>query len=191
MFSGIVTHLGKLVRKNSSILWFEADKSLVRNLGKGTSISINGVCLTVLAKPKGNLFSVQVMPETEKRTMLGALKIGGIVNLELPITPNTFLSGHLVQGHVDGVGIIKDIKPKGNSYIIKIGLPINLSKYIIKKGSISVNGIALTVIDISKTYFTVGIIPYTWTNTMLHKAKVGDSVNIEVDMIAKYVESLL
>lgn len=114
-----------------------------------------------------------------------------MVNLELPATPTTLLSGHIIQGHIDGVAKLVNITKQENSYILKFSLPTNLAKYLAKKGSIAVNGISLTVIEAGKEFFTVGIVPYTWDNTTLKNIETGDSVNIEVDILAKYIEKLL
>ena len=110
--------------------------------------------------------------------------------MELPVTPQTFLSGHIVQGHVDGIGTLVDIKQQKNSRLLTVKIPLELNKYIVEKGSIAVNGISLTVISIEETYFTVGIIPYTWEYTMLHCIKIGDAMNIELDILGKYIEKL-
>ncbi len=191
MFTGIITNLGKLEKRTESIYTFRAAKEFVQKMEEGTSVSVNGVCLTVNAAPIEELFSIEVMPETQKKTMLGEIQTGDTVNLELPVTPNTFLSGHIVQGHVDAVGEITNTKQEDNSYILTITLSKNLTKYIVAKGSITVNGISLTVIEAGADFFTIGIIPYTWENTMLHTVKKGDSVNIEVDVLAKYLEKLV
>lgn len=191
MFTGIITHMGKLKHKNDSIFTFAADTSLIKKLDTGTSIAVNGVCLTVLEKPNGDTFAIEVMPETIKRTTLGDLKQDAIVNLELPATADTFLSGHIVQGHVDAKVKILDIQQDGNSHIFTFALPKEVSKYVVDKGSITINGISLTVIKANKDSFTVGIIPHTWKHTMLHSTKIGDYVTIETDVFAKYVERLL
>lgn len=190
MFTGIITHLGKILEKTDTRLVIEPEKGLLDKFEKGLSVSIDGICLTVIDYNK-KTFAIDFMPETAKKTNIGQLKIGDTVNLELPSTGSTFLSGHVVQGHVDGVGTIQSITQEGNSYLFVFNLPKDLAKYIVPKGSISVNGISLTVIDISDDSFSVGIIPHTWERTMLHTAKRGDSVNIEVDVIAKYIEKLL
>lgn len=189
MFTGIITHLGRLQSKEGAVFTFAASPSLYRKISKGTSIAVNGACLTVLRKSR-QTFSVEIMPETQNRTMLGSLQVKNLVNLELPVTAETFLSGHVVQGHVDGVGAITKIVRQGNSKILTINIPKSLAKYVANKGSVAVNGISLTVISAKPTYFTAGIIPYTWTHTMLHRAKVGDKVNLEVDILAKYLEKL-
>ncbi len=191
MFTGIVTHLGKLQKKEKSVFTFVADDGFVKSLDAGMSVSVNGVCLTVLEKPYDGSFSVEVMPETEKKTNMRYLNDGDLVNLELPATPTTFLSGHIVQGHVDAVAKITDIQPDGNSYLFTFAIPEAISKYIVAKGSIAVNGISLTVIEVKDTSFSVGIIPHTWKNTMLHTAQKGEYGNIEVDVLAKYVEKLV
>jgi len=190
MFTGIITHLGKVKEKTATRLVIEPEKGLLDKFEKGLSVSIDGICLTVVDYNK-KTFSIDFMPETAKKTNIGQLTVGSTVNCELPSTGSTFLSGHVVQGHVDGVGVIKSITPDGNSYLFVFTLPKDLSRYIVPKGSISVNGISLTVIDISDESFSVGIIPHTWDRTMLHTAKIGDKVNIEVDVLAKYIEKLI
>lgn len=191
MFTGIITHLGKFQRKEGSRFTFSASRSLLQQLTTGASIAVNGICLTVLKKPVRETFSVEIMPETEKKTNLGTLQQRDIVNVELPATASTLLSGHIVQGHVDGVGKILSVKEEGNSYLFTFSLPAGLDNYLVEKGSIAINGISLTVITVTKKSFTVGIIPHTWKNTMLHTARVHDKVNLEVDVVAKYVEKLL
>jgi len=190
MFTGIITHLGKLRRVKQSNYTISSDRSLLAKLRKGESIAVNGICLTVAHKYKDS-FSVDCMPETKLKTNVKYLKAGDLVNLELPATANSFLSGHIVQGHVDGTGRLEIIKKQDNSHILKFSIPEKLSKYIVNKGSIAVNGISLTVIETGKDFFTVGIVPYTWRHTTLHTIKLGDYVNIEVDILAKYVEKLL
>jgi len=190
MFTGIITHLGKLTKKDRSTFTFDSDQSFCKKINIGASVAINGVCLTVIQKSK-SFFSVEVMPETLEKTILGLVKIGNLVNLELPATPTTILSGHIVQGHIDNTSKLLDMKLKGNSRMLKFSSPPALTKYIVNKGSIAVNGISLTVIEAKKNYFTVGIIPHTWNNTMLHTLKSGNLVNIEVDILAKYLERLI
>lgn len=191
MFTGIITNLGKFTRKDGSVLTFRADRVFCKKIYKGTSVAVNGVCLTVFEKPTNSSFSIEIMPETLNKTMLGYLKINDPVNLELPATPATLLSGHIVQGHVDGTAKLISITKNSNSHIFKFSAASSLLRYISTKGSIAVNGISLTVIKTAKNYFTVGIIPYTWDNTMLSTIKAGDRVNIEVDILAKYVSRLL
>lgn len=190
MFTGIVENLGKLQSKQGAVFTFAAAPAFCRKFSTGTSIAVNGACLTVVEK-HDKTFAVEIMPETQNRTMLGKLRINDLANLELPVTAETFLSGHIVQGHIDGVGMIKKVVPRGNSKILHISIPRSLAKYLANKGSIAVNGISLTIISAKPSYFTVGIIPYTWTHTMLHRVKISNKVNIEVDILAKYLEKLL
>ena len=189
MFTGIISHLGKVKSFQNSQLSVRVVRSLIKQVKNGDSVAVNGVCLTVIDK-RADLFQVEVMPETLKRTALGGLKSGDIVNLELAMKAADRFAGHIVQGHIDGVATVKSIKQKGNSRLFTFEVPKQLGRYIVEKGSIAVNGISLTVIDASNKTFTVGIIPYTWRHTMLSSAKVGDRVNIEVDILAKYLEKL-
>jgi riboflavin synthase len=191
MFTGIITHLGVVSETTTSTLAIETPKDLHNKLSLGTSISVNGICLTVTEIQKPNLFTIDFMPETAKKTTIQYLHTGDKVNLELSATPETFLAGHLVQGHVDGISEVLHIEKEGNSFIFTFSLDKSLSKYVVNKGSVTINGISLTVIEETDTQFTVGIIPHTWDNTMLHTLKVGNFVNIEIDVIAKYVEKLL
>lgn len=190
MFTGIITNLGRVVNKTKTSLIIKTDKDFLTGLEKGASVAIDGICLTVVTYNK-NSFEVNVMPETANRTNIQYLQSGNLVNLELPTTANSFLSGHIVQGHIDGTAKLQNIIHQKNSHILKLSIPNSLSKYIVEKGSIAVNGISLTVIAVAKGYFTVGIIPHTWAKTVLQTIKVGDFVNIEVDILAKYVEKLL
>ncbi|MBI2335130.1 riboflavin synthase [Candidatus Daviesbacteria bacterium] len=180
MFTGIITNLGKVITKTNQTLTISTTGKFLSKLKKGTSISVNGICLTVVNITTQD-FAVNLMPETIRRTNITK---ADLVNLELPVTPQSFLSGHLVQGHIDGIGKIEQI----TSQSLKVALKPNLARYLIDKGSVSVNGIALTVIKAGKNYFTVGIIPHTFTQTNLHTLKKGGYVNIEVDILAKYVK---
>lgn len=190
MFTGIITHTGTVADKTRNTLAIHAERDILRTLKKGESIAVNGMCLTVTAKT-GNSFSADVMPETFKRTNFGTLTNGDSVNLELPATPKTFLSGHIVQGHVDAVGIVNGIKKDGNQFTLSISIPRQLSRYISSKGSITVNGVSLTVIGAKPGGFSVGIIPHTWESTMFRALKPKAEVNIEVDVLAKYLEKLI
>lgn len=190
MFTGIISHLGKVVEKTNNRLIIETESELINKLHNGISVAVSGICLTVVSYDK-NSFVIDFMPETAKKTNIQYLQNNCLVNLELPATIETFLAGHMVQGHVDEVGKIIDIKHVDNSRLFTFKISKKISKYIVEKGSIAVNGISLTVIDIKDDYFTVGIIPHTWNKTMLHSANAGDSVNLEVDVIAKYLEKLL
>jgi riboflavin synthase len=190
MFTGIITHLGKVKEKSSTKLVITADKDLLDKVTMGMSIAVDGICLTAVSYDDTS-FAIEYMPETADKTNIQTLAIGSLVNLELPATSETFLAGHIVQGHVDAVGEIMSITNEGNSRLFKIKIAKDIGNYIVEKGSITVNGISLTVIDVTDAYFTVGIIPHTWERTMLHTAKEGDIVNLEVDVLAKYLEKLL
>lgn len=190
MFTGIITNLGEIINIKKDSLTVKTKRNFTGRLSRGDSVSLNGVCLTIMNLAK-NSFKVDIMPETNIRTNLGEVKVGDLVNLELPVTPKSFLSGHILQGHIDGVSKLINIKKQGNSHILKFLISKALSKYIVEKGSIAINGISLTDIKIKDNYFTIGIIPYTWDKTMLHTLKLGDFVNVEVDILAKYLERLL
>ena len=136
-------------------------------------------------------FNFQLHAGNIKKTNIQYLQPGDIVNLELSVTSETLLAGHFVQGHVDGVSRILNVQEDGNSHILTLAIDQSLSKYVVNKGAIAVNGISLTVIETQNTQFTVGIIPHTWKHTMLHTVKVGDVINVEVDVLAKYVEKLI
>lgn len=189
MFTGIVTHLGKVSKKEKKTLAIKASQDFLSKITKGTSISINGICLTVTDIHK-YYFAIDFIPETENRTNIKYLQSNDLVNLELPATPASFMSGHIVQGHIDEVSTLLDIKVSDNSRILKFSASPTITKYLAAKGAVAINGISLTVIEVEKNYFTVGIIPYTWNNTILKTIKTGDFVNIEVDILAKYLEKL-
>ena len=190
MFTGIIENLGTIVNKNEKRLEIKADGSFMKKISEGLSISINGICLTVVSFDQ-KFFLVDFMPETEKKTNIGSLKMGDVVNLELPATPETYLSGHIVQGHVDTTAKLEKISGKGNSRILEFSIPGELTKYLGQKGSIAINGISLTIISVKENIFNVGIIPHTLENTNLKYLQPGGLVNIEVDVLAKYVEKLL
>jgi len=190
MFTGIITHIGTVSSKTKTGFVVKTAPDFLRKIENGTSVAVDGICLTVTNYRK-NSFDVDVMPETVQRTNVQYLHSGNLVNLELPMTAQTFLSGHIVQGHIDGVAILKEIVEQGNSRLLKFWISPALAKYIVEKGSITVNGISLTVIKAEKNYFTVGIIPHTWNKTMLYTIKVGATVNIELDILAKYIKKLI
>lgn len=190
MFTGIISHTGTFQQRQNGIFVFSVHPSFLKRIEKGTSVAVNGVCLTV-ENTENNMFSVNIMPETIKKTMLGTLKKNGVVNFELPVTPQTFLSGHIVLGHVDTIGKIEKIEQEKQSRIATVSIPQKFSRYIVEKGSIAVNGVSLTIIDAKETSFSVGIIPYTWNHTMFHTLSVHTPVNVEIDILAKHVEKLL
>ncbi|MFA6376245.1 MAG: riboflavin synthase [Candidatus Paceibacterota bacterium] len=190
MFTGIITNLGKIAEITGAKLVVETDADFVDELGNGASVAVNGICLTVVTQDQ-KTFTLDFMPETMARTNLKHSQPGDTVNLEMPAMPNSFLAGHIVQGHVDGIAQLQSITDAGNSRILKFSVPETLSKYIVEKGSIAINGVSLTVIEAKKDCFTVGIIPHTWDQTMFHAFKNGDFANIETDVLAKYIEKLI
>ena len=190
MFTGIITDTGIVSKASHTRLSVSARPALVKALTRGASIAVDGACLTVVAKGK-NSFSADIMGETMQRTNLGYLKAGHGVNLELPATAASFLSGHIVQGHVDGVGTVERIQKKSADRVLAIGIAPALTRYIVPKGSVTINGISLTVIGGGKKNFSVGVIPHTWSATMLRDLAAGARVNIEVDVLAKYIEKVI
>ncbi|AZS70727.1 riboflavin synthase [Streptomyces lydicus] len=193
MFTGIVEELGEVVAVEDlgDASRFRLRGPVVTEDAKhGDSIAVNGVCLTVVETADGE-FTADVMAETLKRSSLGALAAGSRVNLERPMALGGRLGGHLVQGHVDGTGTILERTPGEHWEIVKIALPAALSRYVVEKGSITVDGVSLTVVDAADDYFTLSLIPTTLALTTLGIKKAGDPVNLEVDVLAKYVERLL
>lgn len=190
MFTGIIKNLGKIAELTDTKLTVETDADFVDELDSGASVAIDGICLTVVKQGK-NSFTVEVMPETVNRTNLKYLPAGSPVNLEMPAMPQSFLAGHIVQGHVDGIAQLRSITNDANSRVLDFSIPETISKYIVEKGSVAINGVSLTVIVAGSDHFTVGVIPHTWGQTMFHAFKIGDYANIEVDILAKYIEKLI
>lgn len=195
MFTGIIVELGKIheiqkLAQGARLKVFS--KKLIDNSNIGDSISVNGVCLTICEIDKSkSIISFDVSHETLQKTTLGELKKDEYVNLEPALTLNTRLGGHLVSGHVEGVGRIRKIEKIGNDLKIEIEAPEEILKYCIKKGSITVDGISLTIVDILSDSFTVVVIPHTASMTTIGVKKIGDKVNLESDIIAKYVEKFV
>ncbi|MCD0450905.1 riboflavin synthase [Actinocorallia sp. API 0066] len=193
MFTGIVEELGEIVSKTegpeSAVLAIRGPL-VTSDASHGASIAVNGVCLTVVDL-KEDVFTADVMRETLERSSLGALTPGDGVNLERPVRLADRLGGHLVQGHVDGVGRITERIPAEKWEIVRVSLPADLSRYVVEKGSITVDGISLTVVEAAADSFTVSLIPTTLELTTLGRKVVGDPVNLEVDVVAKYVERLI
>jgi riboflavin synthase len=190
MFTGIIQDIGKVesaMKREGNLVMLIRSVALSSSLEIGASVSINGACQTVTELHK-NGFVVEAIAETLEKTNLGDLKAGSDVNLELPLTPQSLLDGHLVQGHVDCTGKISMISPQSGSVIYSIEYPGEFDKYLIEKGSIAVDGISLTVIKTVPGNFDIAIIPHTLKKTILAQKKVGDKVNLEFDMIAKYIE---
>lgn len=193
IFTGIIQEKGKFLRKfkgnNKYQLEIEANEVL-KGLKKGDSIAVNGVCLTVVDFSE-NYFRADVMPVTLKNTNLNLLKNGDLLNLEASLRPSSSIGGHFVSGHVDSTAVVKNIKTENNAKIIKFELEEKSLKYIIPKGSIAVNGVSLTVMELGNTYFKVSLIPASWSQTNLSLLNKSDQVNIETDMLGKYVYKML
>ena len=193
MFTGIVEELGVvegIEQQDDAIRLTVRGAFVTTDASLGDSIAVNGCCLTV-AQRDGETFTADVMHETLSKTSLGALDIGSKVNLERAVTPTTRLGGHVVQGHVDGTGRVLRRTPSEHWEVVGIELPADLTRYLVPKGSITVDGISLTVVDVLESSITVSHIPETLARTTLGFKQPGDPVNLEVDVIAKYVERLL
>jgi len=194
VFTGIVEELGEIVAKEDLA---DAARFVIRgpvvtaDAGHGDSISVNGVCLTVVEVQAGGAFTADVMKETLDRSSLAGVGVGSRVNLERAAALNSRLGGHIVQGHVDGTGTVITRTPSEHWEVVRIALPRALSKYVVEKGSITVDGVSLTVSALSDDWFEVSLIPTTLELTTLGRAPVGTPVNLEVDVIAKYVERLM
>ncbi len=186
MFTGITEEIGRIALAESNGLVISASK-VIKEMEMGGSVAVNGVCLTVTGFTASS-FSVDVMPETLERTNLGRLGIGSELNLERPLTLGRPLGGHLVQGHIDDTGRVVSVTRDGEATIIKFETRPEIMHYIVTKGFIAVDGISLTVLDRDTGSFTVSTVGYTRKNTTLGDKRVGDLVNLEVDIIAKYVE---
>jgi riboflavin synthase len=193
MFTGLIEDVGKIgvlrIAKNSAVLEVKT-KLPLRAMPLGASVAVNGACLTVVKKTK-DVFMVDVSPETLQRTNLQSLAAGGLVNLEQPMRFQDRLGGHLVTGHVDGIGTITAIKPEGGFTVFRFHVPAIISSLLVAKGSVAVDGISLTVNDCRRDGFSVAIIPFTLQHTNLRVRRVGDKVNLETDLIGKYVQSFL
>jgi riboflavin synthase len=188
MFTGIVEEMGKVVDIKPPVMTLQG--KVTREGAKlGDSIAVNGVCLTVTSL-RGNRFTVDVSPETERRSNLGRLAKGSAVNLERPLAYGGRMGGHLVEGHVDGVGELISAVPERESFVYTFKTPRALSRYIVEKGFVAVDGISLTVIAERPSQFSVAVIPFTHEHTTLGAYGPGDLVNLEVDILAKYVERL-
>jgi len=191
MFTGIVEEVGRVVGVAELRLEVACGFG---DLGIGDSIAVNGVCLTVmeLADLGDEItFAAELSEETLARTSLGNLTVGSPVNLERPVPAGGRLGGHVVQGHVDGTGLVRSLEPQEGSVVMWIQAPGGLRRYLVEKGSVAVDGVSLTVASLQEGAFSVALIPHTLTSTTLHSKAPGDVVNLEVDILAKYVESLL
>ena len=192
MFTGLVEGIGEITEVNPAPagLRLRLSTSLASELADGDSLAVNGVCLTVVARD-GDGVHVDVSPETIRVTTLATARRGSIVNLERPLRADARLGGHFVQGHVDATGTVEHVRQDGESYWLTVMFPPSLAPYIVRKGSIAVNGVSLTVAGVDDRRFDVQIIPYTWTHTNFHAFKAGDIVNLECDILGKYVARAL
>ena len=188
MFTGIVEEVGRVTSAQSGKLTIAASDVLC-GMELGGSIAVNGVCLTITSFNTSS-FSVDIMQETLKQTNLGLLTVGDEVNLERPLTLEKLLGGHLVQGHVDDTGRVASILRDGGEMLVRFEAPPEVIHYIVKKGFIAADGISLTIVDFDTSSFQVSVVEYTQKHTNLGSRRVGDLVNLEVDIIAKYVERL-
>jgi riboflavin synthase len=192
MFTGLVADLGRIADVQRSAdgarVWVESQ--LAADLHEGDSVAVNGVCLTATGVGEG-AFQAEVMNETLRRSSLRDLQAGTEVNLELPLRATDRLGGHVMQGHVDGVGTIAGVQDDGFSRRVTVSAPSELMRYLVEKGSVAVDGVSLTVAELDYSSFTVSLIPETQQRTNLGRAEVGTRVNLEVDVLAKYVEKLV
>jgi riboflavin synthase alpha subunit len=188
MFTGLIESVGEVAEATAaasgSLLAIATP--LAADLAPGDSLAVNGVCLTVVSTAE-NRVRMHVSPETLRVTTLGALAPGSLVNLERPLRANALVGGHFVQGHIDGTGALDDVRQQGDSYWIAVSFPPDLAPLIVRKGSIAVDGISLTVASVEGGRFGVQIIPFTWTHTRLHSMRTGDPVNLESDILGRYV----
>ena len=193
MFTGIIEEIGKISSLEKSANGAKikiSTQGVTKDAKEGDSIAVNGVCLTAI-EITPNSFAADVSGETLNRSTLGNVKIGSKVNLERAATPSTRLGGHIVQGHVDARGKFLAAKQDGDFWTVRIGFPKEIAQYLVYKGSISVEGISLTIANLAEDYFEIAVIPKTWELTNLSALKSGDAVNLEADVIAKYVERIM
>ena len=196
MFTGIIEDVGEVleIKKDGDKIFYISTKINYQNLKIGSSISCNGICLTIIKKGKKNKkswFAISASKETLSKSNLNIAKIGSLLNLETSLKVGDELSGHLIFGHIDGKIKMKKKKNSGASLSLIFNMPPNLRNYITSKGSISINGVSLTINNVSKYFFDVNIIPHTLKSTNFNKIKIGELLNIEVDMIARYVSNYL
>lgn len=192
MFTGLIEDLGSVtaLERSENGTKLRIDTRLADRLQRGDSVAVNGVCLTAIDIRDGG-FAAQAMGETLRRSALGALEPGAQVNLELALRADGRLGGHVVQGHVDGTGVVSEIRGEGIARVLSIDTAPEVARYLVEKGSIAVNGVSLTVSALCEDGFEVSLIPETLTRTNLGSMTVGDRVNLEVDVLAKHVERLL
>jgi riboflavin synthase len=189
LFTGIAEEIGRVEHIQPGKLMIKANRVL-EGMQIGDSVNVNGACLTVTRFDAGS-FSVDIMPETVRRTNLGQLKVGDGVNRERALAFGGRLGGHIVQGHVDAVGRVTSIRWEGDTLVLEVEAPPEVMRYVVEKGFIAVDGLSLTVIGRWETSFSMSIVEYTRANTTIAERRVGDPVNLEVDVLAKYVETLI
>jgi riboflavin synthase len=202
MFTGLIESVGEIaeVSRIDAGYTLRIVTPIAADLQRGESVAVNGVCLTVVEKGDGNVFrpippknipvpffSAEIGPETAKVTSLGDLKSGALVNLERAMPANGRFGGHIVLGHVDGTGTIQSIRPEADFWWVTVSYPASLAPYLIHRGSVAIDGISLTIAALEKTTLDVQIVPFTWSHTNLRALRAGDRVNLECDMVGKYV----
>jgi len=189
MFTGLIEAIGTVaeVMPRAAGSRLRVAASLDAALIPGESLAVNGVCLTVVTASAGAGIDLDVSPVTARITTMGSAKPGTLLNLERSLTAGARLGGHFVQGHVDATGLLESIEPQGESYWLTVSYPPTLARYLVKKGSVAVDGISLTVAELSDRWFAVQIIPFTWQHTNLHALTAGAPVNLESDILGKYV----
>lgn len=193
MFTGIIEEVGKLksIKREGETIALEIEAPLVsKDMALGSSVAVSGACLTVVGI-KGDVFIAEMMEETAKKTKLSLLCPGELLNLERSLKPSSRLDGHIVQGHVEGVGVISRVVSGKRTRVMWIKAEEEISRYVVPKGSVAVDGVSLTVIEIERGAFSVGLIPVTLESTTLGKAREGDQVNIETDILGRYIERFI
>ncbi len=193
MFTGLVQSLGRVAEVHDTVdgVRLAIESPLAAELSEGDSVAVNGVCLTAVGLCKGERFGADVMHETLRRSSLGGVEPGSQVNLELALRATDRLGGHIVQGHVDGVGVVAGSREEGFARVVTVEADPSLLRYVVEKGSIAVDGVSLTVARVDDTSFDVSLIPETLERTTLGRAENGAVVNLEVDIMAKYAEKIL
>src|SRR3954468_21192305 len=193
MFTGLVQDLGTVHRvdQNADGVRLSVRSPLAGELSEGDSVAVNGVCLTAVGMCGGELFGADVMHETLRRSSLGGVQPDSRVNLELPLRAADRLGGHIVQGHVDGLGVVREVRDEGFARIVTVDTEPALLRYVVEKGSIAVDGVSLTVAELGEEGFAVSLIPETLERTTLGRAAPGTTVNLEVDVLAKHLEKLV
>ncbi|MGA7723055.1 MAG: riboflavin synthase [Ignavibacteriaceae bacterium] len=193
MFTGLIEETGTLIQKLKTGEGYQLTFSCIKvmeNISIGSSISVNGTCLTVI-KTNANTFTVDVIEETLKKTNLDYLNNDDKVNLERPLKADSRIGGHFVLGHVDTTGKIIEVKELSNSHFIKISFPKKFKIYLIYVGSVAIDGVSMTVAELGEDYFSIGVIPHTWEETIFSFKKIGSTVNLEFDVLGKYVERIM